>query len=171
MAQLTGPARRSTSHIPVAFVAGTLFALAATATVVILALALGVNVGLRGGAAAAQPGPLAPNAVVPVAGTIDLAAEPGEFRLAPGNLQPIGVAPRTSVTTYDGRIDPIEVAYIRASHAGAIAAPRTGFTTYDNSIDPMEQAYIDGAHRGSDVVVVEPARLQSELPRYRHTPR
>jgi hypothetical protein len=86
MAQLSGTAARSTSHNPAAFVAGVLLATALMATVVILALALGVDVKLRGGAIAPQPGLVAPKVIV--------------------------VAPHAGVGPYDGRIDPIERGYI-----------------------------------------------------------
>jgi hypothetical protein len=36
--------------------------------------------------------PSAPQATAPVSGAVSLAPRPGEFRLAPGNQQPVGVA-------------------------------------------------------------------------------
>ena len=57
MAQLTGTTGRSIARFPVAFVAGTLVAVAAMATVIILGLALGLEVGLRNETAAAQAAP------------------------------------------------------------------------------------------------------------------
>jgi hypothetical protein len=101
MAQLSGAAR-STSHVPVAFAAGTLLATAVIATGIILALALGVDVELRDGAAAAQPGALAPDAPISVP----------------------RVAPRPGVSTYDGRLDPIERDYIRGIQTGKGFHPR-----------------------------------------------
>ena len=50
----------------------------------------------------------------------------------------------TATRAYDGRIDPIENAYIRRAHSGTVAVPRVGVATYDGRLDPIEQAYIDG---------------------------
>ena len=80
MAQHTGTADRSSAPAPAAFLAGSLFAVAAMATIIILALALGMSVTLREGAATAGAGKAPPAA---------------------------------GVSTYDGRLDPIEADYIR----------------------------------------------------------
>src|SRR3954470_16309948 len=116
MAQHVGTAGRPTWQTPTAFVAGTLFAVAAMVTVVILALALGVNVGLRD----------------------DATAHAGAAAAA---------------RTYDGRLDPIEGAYVRRVHAGPASPPASVLTPYDSSIDPQEQAYIDDAHSGSGAAI------------------
>ena len=47
-------------------------------------------------------------------------------------------APRAGVSTYDGRLDPIERDYIRQ----VPFAPRAGVSTYDGRLDPIESDYI-----------------------------
>jgi hypothetical protein len=51
-------------------------------------------------------------------------------------------------STYDGRLDPIEAAYIQGARTGAASAPLAGVASDDGRLDPIEQAYIDGAHVG-----------------------
>jgi hypothetical protein len=72
----------------------------------------------------------------------------------------------TPVGTYDGRLDPIENAYIRGAHAGAAAAPRSGVTIYDNRIDPIERAYISGARPEPRAAAVAPSLAKSGLSRF-----
>ena len=119
MAQLTGTAGRSASHVLAAFVAGTLLATAVLATGIILALALGLD----------------------------------------GSSS----TPRAGVTTYDGRLDPIETEYIRR----VPSAPRAGVTTYDGRLDPIETEYIRRSH---SVAPADSAPLRGGLPRYHLVP-
>jgi hypothetical protein len=69
------------------------------ATAIILALALGLDVRV-GNDVTTAPGAVAPH---PVLSTPPMAA------------------PRPGVSTYDGRLDPLEVQYLRRSHSGAKA--------------------------------------------------
>ena len=111
MAQLTGMAGRSRSHTP-AFVAATLFVVAAMATVILLALALSMNVGLRDGVTTAPAGAIAP--VTTDDGRLD-AIEDAYIKAAHLGSTP---ASRAGVTAYDGRLDAIEQTYIDDARTG-----------------------------------------------------
>ena len=135
MAQHIGTVGRSHSNSPVAFLAGSLLAVATMATVIVLAMALGVSVQLRDGATAAQAGAALPAAI------------------------------DTS------RLDPIEQAYIKSTHAGTAAAPRPVFKPYDSSIDAMEQINIDAARTSAGAILGDPSFREDTLPRLQLVPR